>query len=179
MLEKSRSTAQTSFQARNAEAARARIALRPKRAGVVTEVLVNRGDHVKAGMVLVRLDNREAQLRLRAAESEFAIADADIQLQTKALSVERRQIENSLGSEESKRSNFEIVDLKMSRLKHQLELARTKLEQAQLDYEDLTIRAPAAGSIGFVPIVGQTVTPEGQLVEFLPDAPKAAGGRRE
>lgn len=171
MLEKSQPSAQSSLQARLNETARARIALRPKRPGVVTEVLVRGGDHVKAGTALVQLDNREAQLRLRAAESEFAIADADTQLQTKALSVERKQIENSLGGDENKRSNFEIIDLKLTRLKHQLELTRTKFDQARLDYDDLTIRAPAAGSIGFLPIVGQTVAPENQAVEFLPDLP--------
>ena len=157
---------------RRAYAERSVIRLQPKRPGIVVSVAVKAGDHVKSGDNLVHLDDREARISLRAAESEFAIAKADYALKKRQL--EREQNSNSLrnNSDTFKKSQQEEFDLKRNRLDSELLLASIKVEQAQLQLDDLTIKAPSDGVVGKVPFAGQTLTDTSMAVEFLPDPQK-------
>src|SRR6185295_2714565 len=80
-------SAQESFQdrLRRAYSERSRVVLRPKRPCAVVRVAVKPGDQVKTGQDLVFLDDRESRIRLRAAESEYDIAEADHALKKKEL----------------------------------------------------------------------------------------------
>jgi hypothetical protein len=170
--------AQENFQdrLRRAYGERSVIRLQPKRPGVVISVVVKAGDHVTEGQNLVHLDDREARISLRAAESAFAIAQADYALKKKELENNLRwnqnSVKNSQNSDEFKKSQQEEHDLKLKRLDSELLLASIKIEQAQLQLDDLTVKAPSNGLIGKVPFAGQTLTDGSVAVEFLPDPPK-------
>jgi membrane fusion protein (multidrug efflux system) len=53
------------------------VAILPRTAGVVVELLAEEGDRVEAGAVLARLDDRDAQLALQDARGAVASAKAD------------------------------------------------------------------------------------------------------
>jgi beta-lactamase regulating signal transducer with metallopeptidase domain len=155
------------------QAASPRVALRPKRAGVVRTVLVKQGDRATEGQNLVHLDEREAVLRLQAAEAEFAMTEADIKLQQKPLLNERKQLQELNLADADRAERDELIGLKWSRLQSQLQLAKTKMEQARLEFEELSIRAPADGVVVSVPLVGQSVSPDASVIEFVPTPPEA------
>jgi hypothetical protein len=159
---------------RRAYAERSPIRLQPKRHAVVMSVRVKPGDHVKEGQNLVHLDDREARIGLRAAESEYAIAEADYALKKKELENKLLWSQNSVknASDEFKKSLQEEHDLKLKRLDSELRLASIKIEQARLQLDDLTIKAPSDGLIGTVPLVGQTLSETSVAVEILPDSQK-------
>lgn len=50
----------------------------PKISGLITEVLVDQGDHVKAGQTLVRLDDRDFKQQVQVAEASVAAAEAAV-----------------------------------------------------------------------------------------------------
>ena len=123
----------------------------------------------------MRFDDREARIRLRAAESEYAIAEADHGLKKKEaeskLSFMLNQIKNA--SEDYKKTNQEEYDLKLKKLDNELRLAFIKVEQAKLELEERTIVAPVAGVVGsIVPLPGQSLSESSVALEFLADPPK-------
>lgn len=174
-------SAQSSFQKRieelNRDANRPRIRLQPRRAGVVEAVAVKAGEKVKQGQELVQFDDREARIRLRAAESEYEIAEADYAIKKKQAAANLAemlyQTKSPVGdkSEEYKKGVQEDYELKLKKLESELRLASIKVEQAKLELEDRKIRAPVAGVVGsFVPLPGQTMGESAVALELLTEA---------
>jgi len=58
-----------------------RATIGPKISGLITEVLVDQGDHVKAGQVLVKLDDRDLKRQVEAAEATVAADEASVKRQ--------------------------------------------------------------------------------------------------
>ncbi|MGB9623261.1 MAG: efflux RND transporter periplasmic adaptor subunit [Phycisphaerae bacterium] len=58
-----------------------RATISPKISGLITEVLVDQGDHVKAGQVLVKLDDRDLKRQVEAAEATVAADEASVKRQ--------------------------------------------------------------------------------------------------
>ena len=58
-----------------------RATISPKISGLITEVLVDQGDHVKAGQVLVKLDDRDLRRQVEAAEATVAADEASVKRQ--------------------------------------------------------------------------------------------------
>ena len=61
--------------------ARVKATISPKISGLITEVLVDQGDRVKSGQVLVRLDDRDFKHQVEIAEASVAAAEAAIKRQ--------------------------------------------------------------------------------------------------
>jgi multidrug resistance efflux pump len=133
---------------------------------------------VTKGQELIRLDDREAEIRLKAVRSEFQIADADARLQKNDLENERDALEKkgSAASHEYQ-AYMKKFQLKEQRLDSELALARTKVEQAELDFARLTVCAPSDGLVDNLPLVGQTVSPDNSLIAFLPEPPREASNK--
>jgi beta-lactamase regulating signal transducer with metallopeptidase domain len=178
--EANKATAQESFQDRLNRATRENrplIQLQPRRPGVVTFVNVKPGEYVEAGHMLVRLDDREAQIKLRGAQSEYEIAQADNALKKKEATsklnfMTSQANANAPGVDEYKKSNQEEYDLKVKKLDSELRLASIKVDQAKLEVDERTIPAPVAGVVGSVPSPGQSLNETSVAVEFLADPPK-------
>jgi HlyD family secretion protein len=66
-----------------------RISVAPRLAGRVVELLAHEGDEVRAGQVLVRLDDRAVRARLEQAQAAQATLQAQLAAQDSALSVLR------------------------------------------------------------------------------------------
>ncbi len=100
-----------------------------KISGIVLNILVEEGDHVKSGMPLAKLDDEEALLALREAKLRKENAE--------------RVYINSLDNfKENIISNEEFEEKRF-----QLEIATIELEEKQLEYKYITIESPIDGVI--------------------------------
>lgn len=61
--------------------ARVKATISAKISGLITEVLVDQGDRVKSGQVLVKLDDRDFRRQVEAAEAAVAAAEAGVRRQ--------------------------------------------------------------------------------------------------
>jgi multidrug efflux system membrane fusion protein len=132
--------------------------------GKVVDRLVNIGDHVAAGQVLVRLDPVDLRLTLEADEQSVAAAEADARSTWADFDRYHRLGRWSpvfLPAEYDKReAAMKMAKARLAQAERQLALARD-----QLDYA--TLRADADGVITALPVeVGQVVT-AGQTVASL------------
>lgn len=100
--------------------------------GVLQELSVVEGDEVKAGDVLARLDQRDFQNDVNAAQAQFNVANADFQ-----------RAENLLAQDAISRS---AVDQARSAK----DVAQATLNNAQKRLEDATLRAPFDGAIAVI-----------------------------
>jgi HlyD family secretion protein len=122
--------------------------------GTVSERLADFNDHVKTGQVLLRLDPRSLQARLRQARAQLAAGDAGLALARSTLDRNQRLVAqgfiSSLALDQSKRE----VDTAVANV----ELARAQVDAAQTDLDNSVIRAPIDGVVIRRNIdVGQTV----------------------
>jgi RND family efflux transporter MFP subunit len=138
--------------------AKHRVEVTPKFSGRVIEILVDRGDSVRAGQVVARLEDDELQQQVRRAEASHQVARASVaQRQAELKSVEmehsryrRLEDEGVVSSEESEQAQTR-VDVARA----QLNLAQAQVAQAEAELEELRIRlgqtavlSPLTGLVG-------------------------------
>ncbi len=111
--------------------------------GVVAEVRVRKGQQVRAGDVLVILDQREFKARLDRARALSARASA-------LLAEARREEERALELyDRGLLSDHELQKAQIGRLEAEARRAESMAEEtrAQLDLERCTVRAPFDGKV--------------------------------
>lgn len=118
----------------------AQLALNFKTTGRVAEVLVSRGQRVKKGDLLARLESAELELQLQAAEAQLAISQARLrQLQKPPSASDLAAAEAQLASAQANYrqllSGPNADQVQVARA--QLEKARAFLQQAQAAYDQV------------------------------------------
>ncbi len=140
------------------------------RAGLISKVYVEDGDEVKAGQVLIQLDDKAEQAQLAQAKAE---ADNELSIEAaiaehKQAGVEKDKIEQAHAR--SAATDLELENAKLTVLikKLSLELARFKHAQAQLTYDEtkaylerMKLSSPIDGRIQKITV------DEGEAVEKL------------
>jgi len=145
--------------------------VKPRASGEVTEVLVEEGDTVQAGQLLVKLDTVDLERNVREAENTLARAEAAVRQAEASRAVARaerddaqsrsgvrqRGVELGLISTEEGRSaatNAAVaranVTLRRSQVDSagvEVESARLTVEEAQRRLAEAEIRAPVAGTV--------------------------------
>ncbi|MCU1289235.1 MAG: family efflux transporter subunit [Acidobacteria bacterium] len=123
----------TYFEATGNLASDAQTDVAPTVGGKIVEVNFDIGSYVNRGDVLVRLDNRDARIRLEQAQAQVAQADSGVrqaQAQVEAARANVRQTQARLGLTEG--SNFNIESFSQVRATSaQLELAEKELGRAE------------------------------------------------
>jgi HlyD family secretion protein len=117
--------------------------VRSKASGQITRLAVTTGDRVKAGDLLVRIDPRDPQSRFDQAAAAVRAAQAQAQ-------VTRTQYERNralLGQGVITAPETEATRLAYANAQSSLTAARTQLDLARIALEDVTIRAPSAGTV--------------------------------
>lgn len=143
--------------------------------GLITEVGVEEGMHVKEGQVLARLDDRKADVNLQLTQAQTQTQVQRLKSVVTDLEEAERvlarlsQLEQENFSSEAQRTRAEtdVAKLRASLASGQaeLEVARLNVARAQETLDDHTIRAPFSGVI-----TAKNAQP-GEIV-----APAAAGG---
>jgi HlyD family secretion protein len=120
-----------------------RVNVSPRRQGVIAALYVDEGDSVKAGQVLARMDagdlkDREDELtaNLRSAEAELRRSASELQRNEPLY----RQGAISLNDLNRFRADEEVKRMALA-------AARQRLEQRQVEGDELLVRAPFAGVI--------------------------------
>lgn len=135
------------------------IAVGTEIAGIVTDVCVEVGSHVKAGDPLFSIDSR-------ATRAEVATRQAAVQVAEAALAEAKYQLElgnrlsdqRVLSVEENKNRGFAA-----QKAEAQLAQARAQLKSVETDLERLTVRAPVDGQVLQVKVHLGEFAPTGAL----------------
>jgi RND family efflux transporter MFP subunit len=136
----------------------------PQVAGQVIETPVNVGDHIAGGQVVVRLDDRDARLRL--AQAEAALQQAEAQAQNIESEAKRASelFENGILA----RNEYERSTTQLATSQAAVAQARAQVDVAKKAVEDCIIRAPFSGDISSRPVaVGEYVTPAMKVVTIV------------
>lgn len=133
---------------------------RAEQQGAVQKVFVQRGDQVKKGAALVALEVTNAAADLAAADAEIASAQAQGQvLRQGGPQAQRTQIENELAAAritlknaQKEHDSLQRLVAKQAATRVELEGARQKIEQAQLQIQGLERRQAALVSPTDLPV---------------------------
>ena len=135
-------------------------AMVPQVSGILTEILVHSGDHVKAGQKMMEIDSRQQQATVSEKRSIERQKKAVYDFQTTESERQRKLFEAGVTS----RSVFDQSKQAFDNAKADYEAAAdvAKTQQQLLDY--YTIRAPYDGVVGDVPVhIGDYVAPSSTI----------------
>jgi len=114
--------------------AKGQVAVVSKMAGKVKEVLVKAGDQVKAGQVLVRLDEEDVMPQVEQARAAYNAAEASYNRTKAQLEQELKNLESSVRQAEE---NFKNVSQNYERMKKLYEegaISKKDFEAVELQY---------------------------------------------
>jgi beta-lactamase regulating signal transducer with metallopeptidase domain/biotin carboxyl carrier protein len=156
------------------------------RAGIVRRVHVKEGAHVRAGEPLVELDNREAAAKLETAQAEREVIMANVQIQEAQLGEAEQEYKrkNELLQQKlispAELPNIEKAGIQVRRAKAEVAVADRKVQEAKLEADMYTIRAPRDGAVVrlYVHEGGAVTSPllQGVLL-FAPGSSKLESGK--
>jgi len=152
--------------------------LSPKVAGTVSRVLVDIGERVKAGEVVIRLDRtkydlgvKQAQAALAAAQAAVPQADAQFEQAEKEFHRASELLEEKVISQsrfEAAEAAFKSAREAVPYAKAQRDRAKAALETALEHLKDTEIRSPIRGAVVERTVeIGQAVAPGVQLLRII------------
>ena len=170
--------------------------LSPKVAGPVNQVLVDIGDRVKTGEVVIKLDRtnfnlgvKQAQAALTAAEAAITQANARFEQAEKEYRRATELLEEKVIPQsrfDASEAAFRAAKEMVSSARAQREQAKAALETALAYFKDAYIRSPISGTVVERNVeIGQTVAPGSRLLRIVDqvslkldvDLPEADFGR--
>ena len=131
--------------------ARDRVEVRAETDGVIEDLAVAKGDHVKPGDLLCRLDTRTRKAQLAQAQAQLAQADADFEAAAKLA------------------QNGYAAETRVRTLKAQRDAAAAVVEAVEWDIARTEIRAPIAGSVETLDVREGTLLRAGDICAGLVD----------
>ena len=109
----------------------------------IDEILVHAGSEVARDDVVVRLDGRDLEARLRAMREEVTAARAALQL----AGSERERVDKLFASDVATRQQVDRARAQFQVATAELERARQRLKDAQVALSHAEIRSPVAGRV--------------------------------
>lgn len=133
------------------------VRIAPTASGLVDSVNVKVGDQVKSGDVLFALDPRDAQATVRTAEAQIQVQQARLSEAATLVAdrkdtlerVTRLRQKNVASVDEARRDEFamQTAERQQERAAADLALAQAQLNDAKVNLDLLTIRAPRDGTV--------------------------------
>jgi membrane fusion protein (multidrug efflux system) len=112
--------------------------LSPKVAGYVADIAFSDNDHVKAGDVLIRVDDGDYNLAVQTARDQIAVQEATVARLGKQVVAQQAAVEQANAQLASARAGQTRTDLELKRqqdLSNRQINSRQQLEQAQANYD--------------------------------------------
>ena len=119
------------------------VEVKSKAAGEILEILVETGEVVERGTLLVRIDQRQPRNTLEQAQAEHEVARARL---ANALS-QKGRAEGLFKAHSISETEYDQVVLDHAISKAEVVRARVAVENARIEMEDTDIRAPIAGTV--------------------------------
>lgn len=139
------------------------VSVRPYISGFVDEIRVKGGSEVKAGDVMVIIDQAEYKARLDAAKA--AVAQAEASFNNSSVYYQRMQ---KAGARAVSKTELDNAKASFLSAEAALEQAKAALAEAQVNYDYTVIRATIDGVVGDVPLSkGDYVSPENVLLTVI------------
>ena len=133
----------------------ATVEVKSKASGEVLELLVETGDMVEAGTLMVRIDPRTVRNRLDQANAELKAAQS-----RRGIAMTQKQRVESLRARGTlTQADLEQAILDLANAEAQVVTARVSVENARIAVDDTDIRAPISGTVIFKPVEkGQVIS---------------------
>jgi len=146
--------------------------------GVVTEVIVEEGDRIRAGQELMRLndDLLRAQLavseaRLQSARHQIAAAKARHEMLQKVYEREQELFDKDISSQadlDKARLDRDLAALSIENAENDLKIATLMAERDRVAVEQTVIRAPSDGEVFRIEVrAGEAVEPLGPVLRSV------------
>ena len=139
------------------ESVRENVKIATPKAALIHKVAVEVGSKVKAGDIVLQLDDREARARLNTLRAQLealrAALQADRVMQADAADqlarAEKLSRDNVISVDERKRREFgaQNWDARIARSEAELKAMEAQIAQSQTELDILTVRAPRDGTI--------------------------------
>ncbi|MDB5841149.1 MAG: efflux transporter periplasmic adaptor subunit [Herminiimonas sp.] len=140
------------------------VAVKARVAGEVREVLVREGEAVKAGQVLIRMDDPDYQARLKQAKGALAAAQGQLEIAAKA----RDNNHALLGKGFISKNAFENAESQFAIAQANVDSARGAVDVAQKSLSDTVIRAPMSGLVSSRTVQpGEKVSADNKLLDVV------------
>jgi len=132
--------------------------------GIVTSDRLAMGQELKAGDIIVSLDNREAVAQLVLAQSQYQISRTELNQQQLIFN----RVAQTHAKKLSSIANYDTAQFDLQQSKNQLDVAKAKLLLAELYLEKHNIIAPFDGVLTEAsPVRGKQVLPGDKLVTII------------
>lgn len=131
------------------------VEVKSKASGEVLRLYIDVGDEVRAGDLLAQIDPRDVRNRFNQMEADLEVARARVEISQAQLDRSEELLQAAVITEQE----HETRRLDYANARAQLVKAMTNFELAELQLEDVTIRAPMNGTI-----ISKTVE-EGQVIQ--------------
>jgi RND family efflux transporter MFP subunit len=123
--------------------AKQRVEIMPKVSGRLVELRVDRGDRVRAGQIVARLEDDELRQQVRRAEAAHQVAQASLaqrraELANRETELERYRNLSADGVVSSQQLETAVMNVEVTRA--QMSLADAQIAQAKAELEELRIR---------------------------------------
>jgi membrane fusion protein (multidrug efflux system) len=139
--------------------------LAPRVSALVTQVLVQENQEVKAGQILAQLDQKDFQSALEDAEGVVGSLAARLKDAERDYHRDQQLIQEAAIS----RQQFDHTEASYLDLQRQLKSSQAKLDQAKLNLEFTSVRAPVDGQVARRSIdVGMYVSAGTAIFGFIP-----------
>ena len=133
----------------------ATVEVKSKASGEVLELLVDTGDHVQEGQLLVRIDPRTVKNRVAQATAQLKAAEARRDIWR----TQRDRADTLLARGTLTQADLEQAALELANAEAQVVSARVELENARIALDDTDIRAPITGTVITKPVEkGQVIS---------------------
>ena len=131
-----------------------RIEIKSKASGLIEQLEVEVGDHVNAGDLIARLDQRDELAAVGQAQADYDIAQAELVNARQAYDRKEKLFTEKLVSEEER----DQIELNLAVAKGKLIQTKTILERAQERLRESIVRSPVDG------IILQKYVEQGQII---------------
>lgn len=140
------------------------VSVKARVAGEVREVLVREGEAVKAGQVLIRMDQSDYQARVDQAQGALLAARGQLDIATKSRDNNKALLDKGFISKNA----FDNAESQFGIARANVESARGALDVAQKALADTVIRAPISGLVSSRSVQpGEKVSADNRLLDVV------------
>ncbi|MGI8964821.1 MAG: efflux RND transporter periplasmic adaptor subunit [Limisphaerales bacterium] len=162
------------------EATKENVKIGVNKAGLVQKVFVEVGSEVKTSDPLLRLDDRESRAKLETVKAQLEVLQATLATEKIQLAditdqferVAKLEKEKVASEEERKRKEFlrQTSQARVAKIEADTKAIKTQIQQAEVELNILTVRAPRDGQILQVNIrAGEFANTAGEALMILGD----------